>query len=288
MHNLKFQLKQMCHRMNSGSFSTRATKWHLFCVIADTAVRTGYGNLGVQGLKPKHVEAFLDFWRHEEYSVGHIKNLMTSMRQWSEYIGKENVVRRSNRDYGIDDRMYVTNVSKAKILDSENWARLTDEYTKTSIRLIIEYGLRREEAIKLQPDWADLSDKLRLKDSWTKGGKYREIEIATASQRAVLDAAKVVANGMSLIPPNMRYIDQLNRFKAQCQKSGIGGVHGFRHYYAQLRYESLAGWKCPTQGGPTSKELTPEQKVRDRQVRLQISRELGHEREQVTAIYLGR
>lgn len=34
--------------------------------------------------------------------------------------------------------------------------------------------------------------------------------------------------------------------------------------------------------------LTPEQRELDREVRLTISRELGHEREAVTAAYLGR
>lgn len=288
MRDLKFEFNQMLRRMLSGSFATRDTKWHLFATIAATAVATGYGNLGIRGLKPKHVEAFVDYWKDEEYAVGSIKNLMTCMRQWAEYIGKENVVKRTNREYGIDDRIYVTNLSKAKLLPPEQFARLTDEYTKASIRLAIEFGLRREESIKIQPEWADLGDKLRLKDSWTKGGRYRELPITTADQRAALDAATVVANGKSLIPPKMRYVDQLNRFKAQCQKAGIRGVHSLRHHYGQARYEALTGWKCPAQGGLTAKQMPPDLKERDREVRLLISQELGHEREQITAVYLGR
>jgi hypothetical protein len=50
----------------------------------------------------------------------------------------------------------------------------------------------------------------------------------------------------------------------------------------------LTGWKAPAAGGPTSKQLSPEQKTIDRQARLTISRELGHEREQITAVYLGQ
>lgn len=102
-------------------------------------------------LKPKHVAAFADYWKDNEFAVGTIKNLMTYMRQWAEYIGKENVVKRTNREYGIDDRMYGTNLSKAKVLSPEQFARLTDGYTKASISLAIEFGLRREESIKIQP-----------------------------------------------------------------------------------------------------------------------------------------
>lgn len=91
-----------------------------------------------------------------------------------------------------------------------------------------------------------------------------------------------------LIPKEMRYVDQLNRFKAQCAKAGIDGVHGLRHLYAQVRYAELTGWKCPACGGPTAKQLAPAQKAIDRSARLVISKELGHEREQITAVYLGR
>jgi hypothetical protein len=45
---------------------------------------------------------------------------------------------------------------------------------------------------------------------------------------------------------------------------------------------------CPARGGPTRTQLTMKQRDRDRQVRLQISREMRHGREQVTAVYLGR
>jgi hypothetical protein len=38
---------------------------------------------------------------------------------------------------------------------------------------------------------------------------------------------------------------------------------------------------------PSSKQLTLEQKAIDRKIRLQISHELGHGREQITTVYLG-
>ncbi len=48
------------------------------------------------------------------------------------------------------------------------------------------------------------------------------------------------------------------------------------------------GWKAPAAGGPKVKVLTTEQREIDRQARLTISRELGHEREQITAVYCGK
>jgi hypothetical protein len=52
-------------------------------------------------------------------------------------------------------------------------------------------------------------------------------------------------------------------------------------------WNSLAG-QSPLLAGLLAKRSPLEQKVHDRGARLMISRELGHEREQITAVYLGR
>lgn len=64
-------------------------------------------------------------------------------------------------------------------------------------------------------------------------------------------------------------------------------MHGLRHRYAQMRYEVLTGWKAPAAGGLSTVQLDSFQRLLDQQIRQQISRELGHERATVTAIYLG-
>jgi hypothetical protein len=182
----------------------------------------------------------------------------------------------------------VTNESRARELSSGDLAKVTDPYTRLSLKLQAAFGLRREESIKIRPAWADRSDRLVLKDTWTKGGREREIPIRNARQRELLEEAKQFAGAGSLIPKEMDYVRQLQRFRAQCARAGIHHVHGHRHHYAQERYRELTGWACPAQGGPTSKELTQDRRAVDREARLAISAELGHGREQVTAIYLGK
>ncbi|MCO5102199.1 MAG: integrase [Burkholderiaceae bacterium] len=119
-------------------------------------------------------------------------------------------------------------------------------------------------------------------------GGAREIPIRNVSQREVLDAARLLAGTGSLIPAGQRYVEQLRRFEYQCAAAGVQRVHGHRHQYAQTRYRELTGWPAPAAGGPRSRELTPSQRTIDREARLAISAELGHEREQITAVYLGR
>ncbi len=152
----------------------------------------------------------------------------------------------------------------------------TGAYVRMSLELQRAFGLRREEAIKFRPSYADRGDHIVLKASWTKGGRERTVPIRNARQREVLDRAHRLAGAGSLIPPDRNYAHQLRVYEGHTCRAGLSKMHGLRHAYAQERYEELTGWKCPAAGGP------------DRQARQTISRELGHEREQITAVYLGR
>jgi len=97
---------------------------------------------GAQSLKPKHVEGLVNRWQAESLSVGTIKNRMAELRWWAEKIGKQNVIARDNDHYGIGNRQYVTNVSKARQLTGGDLARITDPYTAMSLRLQAAFGLR--------------------------------------------------------------------------------------------------------------------------------------------------
>ncbi|MFX6760004.1 integrase domain-containing protein, partial [Acinetobacter baumannii] len=79
----------------------------------------------------------------------------------------------------------VTNVSKARELGS-GLDLVTDAHVRMSLKLQAVFGLRRDEAIKFQPSYADRGDHLALKGSWTKGGRERTVPITTPEQREVL------------------------------------------------------------------------------------------------------
>ncbi|MGB5440284.1 MAG: integrase domain-containing protein, partial [Gammaproteobacteria bacterium] len=157
-----------------------------------------------------------------------------------------------------------------------------------SLELQQAFGLRREEAMKFQPSYADQGDHIVLKPSWTKGGRGRMIPVRTEEQRDVLSRARRLAGFGSLIPSNRNYVHQMRVYEGNTVRAGLSNMHGLRHAYAQNRYEELTGWQCPAIGGPDSKALTREQREADREARLAISRELGHEREAVVSAYLGK
>ncbi len=153
-------------------------------------------------------------------------------------------------------------MSQAVPLNGETLERITDPYIRVSLLLQREFGLRREEAIKFIPAYADRGNRIVLKATWTKGDKERELPVRTESQRRV--------------------------YESQTRKARLSKMHGLRHEYAQRRYAELTGWEAPVRGGPSSRDLTEEQKRIDCEARLTISHELGHERRQLTAIYLSR
>jgi hypothetical protein len=239
-------------------------------------------------LKNKHIEALVGKWGEDGLGVGTIKNRMSHLRWWAEKINKQSIIAKDNDHYGIDRRIYVTNISKARQLDQARLDSISDPYVQWSLKLQAVFGLRREESIKFKAAWADRGTKIVLKDSWCKGGREREVPIWNDVQREVLNQVIAFSKGRSLIPRDLTYVQQLKRYEDHTSKAGLHQMHGLRHAYAQDRYHELTGRLAPAAGGKTSKELTSDEKILDKQARLIISRELGHGREQITAQYLGR
>ena len=288
MRDLNYALKQLCRRNRDGSYATQRDRARVLDQIANQLQELGYRHMREESLKAKHVDRLIERWKAEGLTVGTIKNRMAELRWWAEKIDKQKVVARDNEHYGIGRRQYVTNVSKARELTTGDLFKITDTYTRMSLRLQAAFGLRRGESIKIRPEWADRGDALLLKDTWTKGGRAREIPIRNAEQRRVLDEAKRFAGRGSLIPADKSYVEQLRRFEYQCAQAGVHRVHGHRHEYAQTRYRELTGWAAPAAGGPRFKELTPAQKTIDHEARLTISMELGHDRAVIVAVYVGK
>jgi len=197
------------------------------------------------------------------------------------------VIPPDNTQLAIPQRRFVTNEDRSSSLDGKV-EHVSDPYVRMSLALQEAFGLRREESIKFQPRYADRGDHIALKGSWTKGGRPRAVPITTNAQRAVLDQAHRLAAAGSLIPPHKTYIQQRHAYDGQCKAAGLSRMHGLRHRYAQSRYEVLTGWKAAARGGPVARTLTSAQRQLDLIARLTISDELGHERPQITAVYLGR
>ena len=288
MKDLNHQLMKLCRQNRDGSFSTQATRSRILDLAANQLHELGYRHMKPTSLKPKHVNALIARWREQDISTGTLKNRLSAVRWWARKVNRDSIMPRDNTAYGIGARTYVAKQSKAQSLDERKLALIESKYVQMSVRLQAAFGLRREEAIKFQPMYAMQGDHIKLKSSWTKGGRARTVPITNDDQRQLLEDVKALARGGALIPPHLNYVQQLHRYEKQTQKAGLSRLHGLRHSYAQRRYLELAGEVCPAAGWRPSKEQNPEQRALDHEARVIISSELGHAREAISAVYLGR
>lgn len=291
MNKLEYGFNHILERNRDGSYATQSNRRRMLSMFADQLKKAGYktNEMRPSDLKGRHVNALLRQWKIDNISAGTMKNRMSNIRWLAEKIGKADMIK-SNATYGIEDRQYITNKDKSLRTDNINLDKLSP-HVRQSIELQKYFGLRREEAMKFSPEYAlggydpYSAPVLRIKPSWAKGGRARDIPIITDAQRDALMSALTLAGDGSLIPADRSYKMHLGYFERETSAIGLGQTHGLRHLYAQNRYKELVGIDCPAVGGII--DLTNEQKALDLFARQTISNELGHKRLSVTGIYLG-
>jgi integrase len=287
MSQLGYRFHQMVNDTHrESSFSTRATRRKVLNLAAKQLLKHGYRLKDPTGLKTKHINHLVTHWQDEGLAAKTIKNRMAALRWIAEKIGKPNICSRSNDEYGIP-RVRNNPIGKSKSLDMNKHAKIKSDLIKLSLRLQQEFGLRKEECMKFSLSYAmkDVQT-MRIKGTWAKGGKYREIPILKESQKQLIRDIAAVTKG-ALIEPDRKYVDQMRQYDRETIRVGLNKNHGLRHHYVRERYLELTGWKCPADGGPSRRELSPNDYEKDTKAREQISRELGHERLKITYAYLG-
>ena len=254
---LDYQLVQLCKDNRKESKATTANRRAMFRLFAKQLEENGYNirKMTPHDLKGRHVNKLLEQWRKDGISTATIKNRMSALRWWAKEINNEGAVK-SNVELNIERRVFVTNESKAISLENIDLSKI-DENIAQSLRLQDSFGLRREESMKFQPEfaldgqWIDNAKYIVLKPTWTKGKRGRTIPISNENQRKELRKAYALAqkNGGSMIPKEKSYKAHKSNFEAVTHALGVGQTHGLRHGYAQTRYLELMGFPCPAVGG---------------------------------------
>lgn len=291
MRPINFDFKNLCQRNKDGSYATQADRFRSLQLIGSQLHELGFKGLRARNIGTKHVCALVAHWKEQGLSTGTIKNRMAHLRWVGEKTGAK--IHADNARYNIEQRESNNQVSKARYDVPE----IENKHVQYAWELQRAFGLRREESLKFQPHFADRGDKIFLKGSWCKNGRERAIPITNQNQRDLLEKLKNFTQ-YSLIPREMSFKTFLSVYKQICKENEIvalranewllkGASHGFRHAYAQQRYFELTGCLAPNQSGVTRKMMTDEQKAQDLQARQIISTELGHNRIDVVARYIG-
>jgi len=207
MKDLNYQLMKLCRDNRDGGYSTQATRRRILDLMANQLHALGFRRMRPKSLKPKHVDALVSLWKDQGIGIGTLKNRLSALRWWAKKVGKGDILAADNGVYGIGRREAVARVSKARTLDEKQLSKISDPYVRLSIRLQAAFGLRREEAIKFSPNYAIKADHIRLKASWTKGGRARIVRIRTDAQQQLLEEVRALAKGGALIPPDRNYVE---------------------------------------------------------------------------------
>ena len=166
--------------------------------------------------------------------------------------------------------------------------RVTCPYVAMSLKLQREFGMRREEAMKIQPQWADKGNRLVLKDTWCKGKRERVLFIRTASQRAVLDEAKALAATTeqgSLIPTRS------TSSRSSASSTSVARRASMVRTACGTNTPSAGSWNWPICLSAGRWAEAPGHDAGDAKGRprrpLRITRELGHGRRSILTTYCG-
>lgn len=287
MDALSYALKDLTGRCREGSFATQAARARGLQAMATDLKALGFKLPSPASLKPKHVTALVGQWKAAALKDATIRNRLGWLRWWADKVNKPGLLPKDNTAFGLAERTpYQGN--RARRLTPDLVKRVRDPAILMALRLQATFGLRREEALKLRPALAVRGDRLCLQASWTKGGRYREITLTSPAQRALLDELRQLVGTGSLVGQGRQYVDAMNAYRHHTRVAGLGNAHGLRHAWAQEQYKARTGRDCPAAGGPTLDQLSPAEQRQDYRARLAISRELGHNRIDVTDTYLGR
>jgi len=248
------------------------------------------------------------------HSTPYIEQQLSFLRVYADtWIGKPGMVRpladyvedpaRFKRSYAAkEDRSWEGNAVEYKRV-VETVAAI-DPRVAAQLALLLAFGLRRKEAVMFMPHSAVVSSEsvptsqhasdryavfLRIKRG-TKGGRLRFVAIRNDDQRSTLDLALLFAPHPSshLGHPGLSLKQSLKRFDNVMQKAGITkrqlGVtaHGLRHQFAHDFHVELTGVQAPVRGGDVCAD--PETL---KAALLEIARQLGHNRPQISLAYVG-
>ena len=293
LRNATYSVHKLIKESHTLSFATRSDYKYILTRLLKDLYALGIQLPHIKNIKQKHIIRVLDQWKDKKLSSGTIKNRLAAIRFALSAMGKSAMLPDNNQALSVKKRRIRPETNRA--ITSLSLDGVTDPYVALSLRLQYQFGLRRQESIKFIVSQADQGLYINIKGSWTKGGIRRQVPVTTPEQRQLLnDIKNTCKGGKALIPKEKTYRQQLNSYVAQTRKINLKNPHGFRHGYAQRRYRALTdklsagkGWDAPINGGIKKRDMTPEQKSIDRDVRELIANELGHRRVEIAAQYLG-
>lgn len=296
-------LKDRYGRGHFGSVATHAGRWTRFCDWA----RTEQGIRDARHIDQAVIEAYAAQLQarvaEETLSVSYAQNLLSTTNTTLEALRGDQEVRIASPAAWVGRRCLIRTEAPAGM----DWQtvealaihlrRMKYSQAAAVILLARTFGVRLREAIlgdlRLWRKQARKRGAIDIREG-TKGGRGKEVERwvpvgekGVATMDLALRISAELGCDRNLLKPDESFNDLVNsgeihRARRHLHEFGIKGYHELRAAWACDRYEQRTGVPAPViQPG-----IAIDSEV-DRQARETIARELGHDRIDVVAEYIG-
>ena len=281
--NLLSQAQKLYRHCNLGAIQTRKSYAEIYQRFLKFLAEH-YRLQKIANISGKHLTAYISYMQERGLAAATIKTNLSGIRFWHDQVPGAKYRLPKNDAYDLERREFG---GKDRTWSGEEFDRMLKVCRRTghadyeSCIILARYlGLRIHECERMDTAIARDALKKGVLTIKGKGGKVRKIPVRETARTELERAAHRVPAGHKLfVPADIKThvsIKELQNFigrhRNEVQDPGSTRpltFHGLRHTYAAEQYERL-----------TAKGMT------DFQARRQVSQWLGHERDDVTRIYL--
>lgn len=283
--NLHQQIVKIAKHNRQGAFKT---KERYFSGV-ETFCRFAAEEFGLQkfaNISDKHIAKYVSNMQARELGASTIKTNLSAIRFFHDKCDAKFTLS-GNEKFGLE-RRHFGGIDKSWSKDEyKSFLNLCENKGKDRIASVAilarNEGLRIHEAFKIDRNQAEKAIRTNVLHVIGKGGKERDVPLSRESVELLQVRIRDVERGQKLfvnegekthliIKQVQNFINR-NRvdFQVGTHKGHSITYHGLRHLFSQEQY-----LRCISEG------------MNDYKARLAVSKLLGHERDEVTRIYLAK
>lgn len=287
----------LADRYGQGHFSTRATheeRWNQFAYYLQEQGINDTRKITLTVLNG-HNQFLKDLVSKGEMSVAYAQNRLSTVNVILETMRKDTVLTTKPAKI-IGQRSHVRSTIPATVRP-DVLKTITVKHGQNRTMLIAQLtrdlGLRFKEASLLDTHKALRQARQHGRINITQGtkggrgkGSDRWIPVSNQCLQTLKAATLIQSKEQNLIPPESNYkqwrVHRYNQWRAMTKQTAINGFHDMRAAYACERYQAITGYPAPVIAGKRQADKAPDQKARTL-----LAQELGHNRIDVVAAYIG-
>lgn len=283
-NNLHNQIVKIDKHNRQGSFKTRERYFQgtdRFCKY----IASEFGVQKFSNIQNKHIESYVKYQQENGLAASTIKTDLAGIRFYADKSDCQNNLM-DNRNLELEKRSFGGVDRSWTKEEYSKFKEICYEKGNDRVRYITSLarneGLRIHETLRLDRATAEKALRTDILHVKGKGGKEREVPLSNESKQMLMERIREVERGEKLfvsrdkkthlvIKQVQNFINR-NRDTFQNSHRTVNiTFHGLRHTFAQERYKNAL-----------------ERGLSDYKARLEVSKLLGHERDDVTRIYLAK